>query len=254
MATGEGPSCTALMSLAASRHARWIDGISHSLTVYAWHTFSPAGCSGWKALCAPLVRAAVLTPPRCRRPAGQWQACASRFRRCSRARCGGWAGFELLGSMIACCISVHYCILRPPLLCLLPSCPPPAFLASHCIAAHRPPVPPFLLHLQAALELQLKYSSGGSQLAALAPQFEEQQRALSRWEARLGRQLEAIVGLQKGALSARSSGSLGSAVSAARGKGGMQALSSGSLGENTPGGPMQTPAGGGLPFRPAGGL
>ncbi len=64
------------------------------------------------------------------------------------------------------------------------------------------------------------------------------------------------MGLQKGALSARSSGSLSSAVSAARGKGAlpMQALSSGSLGENTPGGPMQTPAGGGLSFRPAGGL
>jgi hypothetical protein len=100
---------------------------------------------------------------------------------------------------------------------------------------------------QAALELQLKYSSGGSQLAALAPQVEEQQRALARWEARLGRQLEAIVGLQKGALSARSSSSLG-------GKSAMQALSSGSLGENTPGGPMQTPAGGGLPFRPAAGM
>ena len=101
------------------------------------------------------------------------------------------------------------------------------------------------------LELQLKYSSGGSQLAALAPQVEEQQRALARWEARLGRQLEAIVGLQKGALSARSSGSLSSAVSAGRGKSMAAALSSSSLGENTP---MQTPAGGGLPFRPAGGL
>ena len=143
---------------------------------------------------------------------------------------------------------------RPPLPCLLLS------PSSRCLGARlpHPAAPPPPAHPQAALELQLKYSSSTTQLAALAPQLEEQQRALGRWEARLGRQLEAIVGLQKGALSARSSGSLGSAVSGARGgaaapdgKGAAPALSGGSLGENTP---MQTPAGGGLPFRPAGGL
>lgn len=166
-----------------------------------------------------------------------------------------WAGLRLPDSAIK-------GMLRPcVLLRLEPTTSLPAALMCRLLpfslrlpCCSPPTLPTSLAPLQAALELQLKYSSGGSQLAALAPQVEEQQRALSRWEARLGRQLEAIVGLQKGALSARSSGSLGSAVSAARGKGGMQALSSGSLGENTPGGPMQTPAGGGLPFRPAGGL
>lgn len=78
---------------------------------------------------------------------------------------------------------------------------------------------------QAALELQLKYSASGQQLAALQPQLEEAQRGLTRWEARLGRQLEAIVGLQKGALSARSSASKGTSGATP-------------LGENTP---VQTP-------------
>lgn len=75
------------------------------------------------------------------------------------------------------------------------------------------------------MELQLKYSGSGSQLAQVQPQLEEAQRALGRWEGRLGRQLEAIVGMQKGAISARSSAS----------KGGSMATP---LGENTP---VQTP-------------
>ena len=85
---------------------------------------------------------------------------------------------------------------------------------------------------QAALELQLKYSSSGSQLAALQPSLEEQQRALARWEGRLGRQLEAIVGMQKSALSARSAGKGGAGPAPA-------------LSENSP---LQTPqhSGGGL--------
>ena len=53
---------------------------------------------------------------------------------------------------------------------------------------------------QGALELQLKYSPSPDQLAALRGQLGEAQRALSRWEARLGRELEAIVGLQRSAL------------------------------------------------------
>ncbi len=99
--------------------------------------------------------------------------------------------------------------------------------------------------LQAALELQLKYSSSASQLAQLQPAVEEQQRLLSRWEARLGRQLEAIVGMQKTALSARSSGG-GKTASGAANSGTLRAA----LGENSP---MQTPSVG-LPFRPAGSL
>ncbi len=82
-----------------------------------------------------------------------------------------------------------------------------------------------LLHqtrLQAALDLQLKYASGSPQLAQLQPQVEEQQRQLSRWEGRLGGQLEAIVSIQKAALSARSSGSLQTGGS----------LASSSFGEN----------------------
>jgi hypothetical protein len=61
---------------------------------------------------------------------------------------------------------------------------------------------------QAAIELQLKYASGPPQLAVLRAQMEEQQRELSRWEGRLGRQLEVIVGIQRTAMSvgARSSG------------------------------------------------
>ena len=62
---------------------------------------------------------------------------------------------------------------------------------------------------QATLELQVKYSPGPSQLGALAGQVVEQQRALGQWEGRLGRQLEAIVGIQKQALSARSASSAG---------------------------------------------
>lgn len=100
--------------------------------------------------------------------------------------------------------------------------------------------------LQAALELQLKYSSSASQLAQLQPAVEEQQRLLSRWEARLGRQLEAIVGMQKTALSARSSGGGKTAGGSANSSGTLRAA----LGENSP---LQTPSVG-LPFRPAGGL
>ena len=88
-----------------------------------------------------------------------------------------------------------------------------------------PPRPPTN---QAALELQLKYSASEPQLAALQPQVVEAQRGLARWEGRLGRQLEAIVGLQKGALSARS---------ASKGAGGSAAAGT-PLGENTP---VQTP-------------
>lgn len=98
---------------------------------------------------------------------------------------------------------------------------------------------------QAALELQLKYSSSAGQLAQLQPALEEQQRLLARWEGRLGRQLEAIVGMQKSALSARSAGGAKTAGGAAGSTGTLRAA----LGENSP---MQTPSVG-LPFRPAGG-
>lgn len=102
---------------------------------------------------------------------------------------------------------------------------------------------------QAAVELQLKYSSTATQLGQVQPQLEEQQRLLARWEGRLGRQLETIVGLQKSALSARSSktaagiggGVVPPSASAARA----------SFGENSP---MQTPSSAALAFRPAGGM
>ena len=93
---------------------------------------------------------------------------------------------------------------------------------------------------QAAVELQLKYTTSASQLAQLQPQLEEQQRLLGRWEGRLGRQLETIVGMQKSALSARSSGSK---AGAAPGGGSSDGAS-----------PQHTPQSSHLGFRPMGGL
>lgn len=92
------------------------------------------------------------------------------------------------------------------------------------------------------MELQLKYASSASQLAQLQPQLEEQQRLLAAWEGRLGRQLEAIVGMQKSSLAARASGGSSSSVSGSAG--GARAAVSGT--------PMAaTPQSSGLRFRPA---
>jgi hypothetical protein len=110
--------------------------------------------------------------------------------------------------------------------------------ASRCVAQLRQQ----LLEMQqgqAAVDLQLKYTTSASQLAQLQPQLEEQQRLLGRWEGRLGRQLETIVGMQKSALSARSSGSKAGAA-----PGGSSDIAS----------PQHTPQSSHLGFRPMGGL
>ena len=113
--------------------------------------------------------------------------------------------------------------------------------ASRCVAQLRQQLSE-MQQGQAAVELQLKYTTSASQLAQLQPQLEEQQRLLGRWEGRLGRQLEAIVGMQKSALSARSSGSSGGKLGGALGSGGAAAS------------PQHTPQSSHLGFRPVGGL
>ena len=87
--------------------------------------------------------------------------------------------------------------------------------------------------------LQLKYTSSAAQVAQLQPQLEEQQRALARWEAALGRQLEAIVGMQKGAF-ARSSASGGGSM-LGRSSGGSSSISG-----------LHTPQSSGVTFRTPG--
>ena len=128
----------------------------------------------------------------------------------------------------------------PCLLCSLPPHPLPSSPLTHkcrslpaCPLSFLPaPVP------QATVGLQLKYTSSTSQVAQLQPQLEEQQRALARWEAALGRQLEAIVGMQKGAL-ARSSAGSGSAIG--RSSGGGSSISG-----------LHTPQSSGVSFRTPG--
>ena len=79
--------------------------------------------------------------------------------------------------------------------------------ASRCVAQLRQQLAE-MQQGQAALELQLKYTTSASQLAQLQPQLEEQQRSLGQWEGRLGRQLEQIVGSTMSAFDADGDGQL----------------------------------------------